>query len=431
MLDIRFVREHHDTVRKDLEKRRAHDKIELLDELLQLDSKWRSLKGETDQLRSERNKISEEINKAKKEGKNAEDLIKKAKEVPVKIAHSENRMKEFDDRIRRILLRLPNLMHESVPYGKDDSENKVVATFGKKPHFSFEPKNHTELIEQLNVVELERAAKIAGSRFYFLQGDLALLEHGLQSYALRFMASKGYTPVQPPHMMSREAYEGVTDLADFADVLYKVEDEDLYLIATSEHPLTAQFQGEVIDAASLPIKLVGVSPCYRKETGSHGKEEKGIWRVHHFNKVEQVVLCAPEESWSLHEEIIANAIAFFESLELHFRQVLICTGDLGIVAAKKYDLEAWIPSVGQYKEVVSASNCTSYQAVRLGIRYREGSEHAWVHTLNSTCCATSRALVAILEQRQQADGSIAIPEALRQYMGGKDRIEPAQKIRTI
>jgi seryl-tRNA synthetase len=231
-------------------------------------------------------------------------------------------------------------------------------------------------------------------------------------------------------MLNREAYEGVTYLGAYEEMIYKVQDEDLYLIATSEHPLTAQFQNEVIDATSLPIKLIGISPCYRKEAGSHGKEEKGIWRVHQFNKIEQIIFCKPEDSPKYHEELTKNAIDFFNSLGVHFHQILICTGDLGIVAAKKYDLEAWIPSVGEYKEIVSASNCTAYQAVRLNVKYRENNENKWVHTLNSTCVATTRALVAILEQFQQEDGSVVIPELLRKYMHGKSKLSALRKVQT-
>jgi seryl-tRNA synthetase len=430
MLDIKFLREHADVVREDLRKRRDEEKLAWVDKVLQLDTEWRQAKGTADQLRSERNKLSMQVNETKKAGGDIAPILEAVKRIPGRIAEQEERMATLETEIRTILMRMPNVMHESVPYGKDDSENTVVAHFGHKPAFDFAPKNHTELIEALNIVELERAAKTSGARFYFLQGDLAMLDFALQQYAMAFMAKKGYTPVIPPNMMRRSAYEGVTSLADFEDVIYKIQDEDLYLIATSEHPLTAMFQDEVIDAQSLPIKMVGISPCYRKEAGSHGKEEKGIWRVHQFTKIEQIIICKPEESWDYHEEIITNAINLFTSLGLHFRQVLICTGDLGIVAAKKYDLEAWIPSVGAYKEIVSGSNCTAYQAVRLNMKYRENNENKWVHTLNSTCVATSRALVAIIEQNQQADGSIRIPEPLRPYMGGKERITPLKKIGT-
>ncbi len=424
MLDIRFLRENADVVRTDLEKRRDEEKMGWVDLILEKDAEWRELKGSCDALRAERNRLSEQVNATKKAGGDIGPIVGKVKAIPEQIATLEEDMARLQETIKSYLMRLPNVMHESVPYGKDDTENKTIAHYGEKPTFDFEPRNHTELIEMLGIVDLERAAKISGSRFYFLTGDLAMLDFALQQYGLVFLAKRGFLPVAPPHMMNRSAYEGVTDLGEFESTLYKIEGEDLHLIATSEHPLTAQFQNEVIDASLLPARLAGISPCYRKEAGSHGKEEKGIWRVHQFTKIEQIIISRPEESWDLHEEIIQNAVEFFESLGLHFRKVLICTGDLGIVAAKKYDLEAWIPSVNAYKEVVSASNCTAYQAVRLNMRYRANDAHEWVHTLNSTLVATSRALVAILEQCQQEDGSVLIPDVLRPYLGGKDRLRP-------
>jgi len=427
MLDIKFVREHADAVRNDLRKRKDEEKLSWVDDVLAKDEEWRKLKGLADNLRSSRNKLSQQVNEVKKAGGDIAPLLDEVKLIPQRIKEHEERMTALEADIKNILMRLPNIMHDSVPYGADDSGNVVIKTFGKKPEFTFPPRNHTEIIESLGIVELERAAKIAGSRFYFLKGDLAMLDFALQLYAMEFMSGRGYLPVIPPHMMNRSAYEGVTSLADFEDVLYKIEGEDLHLIATSEHPLTAMYKDEVLDASALPVRLVGVSPCYRKETGSHGKEEKGIWRVHQFMKVEQIIICKPEDSWRLHEELITNAIDFFSSLGLHFHQILICTGDLGIVAAKKYDLEAWIPSVGAFKEVVSGSNCTAYQAVRLNLKYRDGNDNKWVHTLNSTCVATSRALVAILEQNQQEDGSVVIPEPLRKYVGGKERITSAKR----
>jgi len=430
MLDIRFVREHTEAVKEDLLKRRDNEKITLLDELLGKDELWRTLKGQTDELRAQRNKLSQEINATKKAGNDATSLLDLAKKIPERIAENEKRMQDLEQAIKGILMRLPNIMHQSVPYGKDDTENEIVQTFGKKPTFTFTPKNHTEIIESLNLVDLERAAKTSGSRFYFLKGDLAMLEFALQLYAIQFMTAKGFELVTPPHMLRRSAYEGVTSLSDFEDTIYKIQDEDLYMIATSEHPLTAMFQDEVIESQSLPIKMIGISPCYRKEVGSHGKDEKGIWRVHQFNKIEQIIICKPEESWDWHEQLVTNAVQFFESLGLHFHQVNICTGDLGIVAAKKYDLEAWIPSVSAYKEVVSCSNCTTYQAVRLNMKYRDGNENKWVHTLNSTCVATTRALVAILEQCQQPDGTIKIPEPLRQFMNGREKIVAQRSIST-
>jgi seryl-tRNA synthetase len=429
MLDIKFLRDNANIVREDLKKRRDEEKLPWVDAALAKDEKWRHLKGVTDQLRSQRNKLSMQVSEVKKAGGDVGPILEQVKQIPVQIKENEDAMLELEQGIKHLLMRLPNVMDESVPYGADDTQNVVVQTFGKKPHFTFEAKSHIDLIEQLGIVDLERAAKTSGARFYFLKGDLALMEFALQMYAIEFMTGKGFQLTTPPHMLRREAYEGVTSLADFEDTIYKIEEDDQYMIATSEHPLTAMYKDEVLDVGSLPIKMVGISPCYRREAGSHGKDEKGIWRVHQFNKIEQIVICKPEDSWKFHEEITANAIAFFTSLGLHFHQVLICTGDLGIVAAKKYDLEAWIPSVGIFKEVVSSSNCTTYQAVRLNMKYRESNENKWVHTLNSTCVATTRALVAILEQNQHEDGTVTIPEPLRKYMMGKTKITAIAPIR--
>jgi seryl-tRNA synthetase len=430
MLDIKFLREHPNAVREDLKKRRDEEKLSWVDEVLAKDERWRQLKGATDVLRSQRNKLSLQVSEAKKAGEDVTLILEEVKQIPVKIKENEDAMLVLEQEIKYILMRLPNIMDESVPYGADDSANLVVEVFGKKPHFSFQPKSHNELIEQLGIVDLERAAKTSGARFYFLKGDLALMEFALQMHAIEFMTAKGFLLVTPPHMLRRDAYEGVTSLADFEDTIYKIEEDDEYMIATSEHPLTAMYKDEIIDGASLPIKMAGISPCYRREAGSHGRDEKGIWRVHQFNKIEQIIICKPEDSWKFHEEITANAIAFFTSLGLYFHQVLICTGDLGIVAAKKYDLEAWIPSVGTFKEVVSSSNCTTYQAVRLNMKYRENNDNKWVHTLNSTCVATTRALVAILEQNQHEDGSVTIPLPLRKYMGGKEKLIAVKKVHT-
>jgi seryl-tRNA synthetase len=291
-------------------------------------------------------------------------------------------------------------------------------------------------------VELERAAKIAGSRFYFLKGDLARLEMALQAYAVDFLIQRGYTLVQPPAMMNRLAYEGVTDLADFETVMYGVEPDKLYMIATSEHPLTAMYMDGVIEPSILPIKMVGASPCFRREVGAHGLSDKGIWRVHQFTKVEQIVICHPDESWDYHEELLKNCLDLWDALELHYEVVNICTGDMGTVAARKYDLEAWLPGArttttgdgdgdgdggiaGVYKEVVSCSNCTDYQANRLRMRYRTADGNAAVHTLNSTAVATSRALVAIMEQNQMEDGRVEIPIALQPLMNNKTTLDPA------
>ncbi|PIO04586.1 serine--tRNA ligase, partial [Candidatus Woesearchaeota archaeon CG08_land_8_20_14_0_20_43_7] len=319
-----------------------------------------------------------------------------------------------------LLKRIPNLMHESVPYGKDDSENQEIRKEGAPRAPDFQLKNHVQLIEDLGAGDFERATKIAGHGFYFLKGDLAFLNQSLLRFTIDFMAARGYLFTEPPLMMERKPYEGVTDLSDFENVMYKIEGEDRYMIATSEHPLVAQYMDETIDETELPIKLVGYSMCFRKEVGSRGIDTKGLFRTHQFNKVEQIILCRPEDSWRLHEEILANSEDLFKALELPYRIVNICTGDLGIVAAKKYDLEVWMPRQNGYKEACSASNCTDYQARRLNIKCgKEGGDKRVLHTLNNTAIATSRVLVAILENYQNQDGTVTIPKVLRPYMGGK------------
>ncbi len=419
MLDINYIRQYPDVVRENLRKRQVSEYLVYLDSVLKNDELWRGLKSKIDQARARRNKISMEINEAKKSGKDASKLIKEAAEIPKLIAEAEKQLAELQEKIKVCLHKVPNLMHDSVPYGKDDSENKVVKTVGKKPVQKFTPLSHVDLMQKHGWADLERAAKLSGARWYFLKGDLAVLELALIQYAMDFMRKKGFTPVIPPFMMSRKAYEGVVSLEDFENVMYKVEGEDLYSIATSEHPLTAMYMDEVLDASALPIKLAGLSTNFRKEAGAHGKDQKGIFRVHQFNKVEQVVFCKPEESWHFHEELLKNAVEFFDSLGLHFRVVNVCTGDLGIIAAKKYDVEAWYPVQNAFREIVSCSNCTAYQAVRSNIRFQHDQERHFVHTLNSTCVATTRALVAILENFQNADGSVDVPKVLQPYTGFK------------
>lgn len=417
MLDINYIREYPDVVRENVRKRNEPGLVKLLDDVLRNDELWRRLKGKLDEARARRNKVSQEINRAKKEGKDASKLIQEASEIPKVIEKAEKELDALQEKIRDALLQIPNMMHASVPVGKDDSENVEVKKVGKKPAFTFTPRSHVDLLELNDWVDTDRAGKIAGSRWYFLKGDLVLLDLALSRYALDFMVKRGFTPIVPPFMMSGEAYEGVTSLDDFENVMYKVEGEDLYAIATSEHPLTAMFRNEVLDEGCLPVKYAGYSTNFRKEAGTHGKDEKGIFRVHQFNKVEQMVVCKQAESWDVHEELLKHAVEFFESLGLHFRIVNVCTGDLGIVAAKKYDIEAWYPVQGKFREVVSCSNCTGYQAVRSNIRYQSGKERKYVHTLNSTCVANSRAIAIMIENFQNEDGSVNVPKVLQPYVG--------------
>lgn len=423
MLDIKFVRASPDVVKADLTKRNDLSKIAWVDELLAKDARSRELKVETDQLRQRRNTIARDINAAKKAGQDAQPLMAEAAALPQKIKEHDAEQEEIRTRIREIQMRLPNILHESVPVGKDDSENVEVKRVGTPRTFSFEVKNHGQLAAEKGWADFERAAKTSGAGFYFLKGNLVLLDMALQRYAIDLLERKGYTPVIPPYMINRTSYEGVTDLGDFEKVMYKIDGDDAYLIATSEHPIGAMFQDEIFEEKDLPLRLAGISPCFRREIGAHGLDTKGLFRVHQFTKVEQFVFCKPGDSWQIHEELLANAEEIFCGLGLPYHIVNICTGDIGTVAAKKYDIEVWMPRENAYKEVVSCSNCTSYQAVRLNIRVRDKSDFEskqHLHTLNSTAIATSRVLRTILENNQQEDGSVVVPEVLRPYMNGRE-----------
>ena len=419
MLDMSMFREHADVLRDDHNKREIpHDNI---DEVIRLDEEWRQARYDVDQLRKKRNEAARGIAEAKKSGDSAS-----ADAILAEVASLGQEIDSLSEKVESCLaerdairMRVPNILHESVPVGEDDQKNTLHSLHGDKIELGFEARNHNDLIEMNNWVDLARGAKVTGSRFYFLQGDLARLEMALQSYSANFLMERGYTLVQPPLMMNREAYEGVTDLGDFETVMYGIEPDKYYLIATSEHPLTAMRMDEIIEPAELPIKLVGVSSCFRREVGAHGLSDRGIWRVHQFTKIEQIVICKPDDSWEHHEELLTNAVELWDSLGLHYRVVNICTGDMGTVASKKYDLEAWLPGANAYKEVVSCSNCTDYQANRLRMRYRTAEGNSAVHTLNSTAVATSRALVAIMEQYQNEDGTVRVPDVLVPHMGGQ------------
>ena len=423
MFDIKIIRNDIEVAKKDLEKRGDKEKLDWLQNILDKDTEFRKLKVELDGLRKERNKISLKIAEAKKKGEDVKKILADAKELPKKIADVELRFGKLQDDVRFYLMRLPNILHESVPKGKDDTENVEIKTVGKIPKFSFDIKNHVDIVESLGLADFDRSGKIAGNGFYFLKGDLVLLEQALIMFALDLLAKKSYVPVSPPLMMRQKAYEGVTDLNDFETMMYKIEDDDEYLIATAEHPLVGQYMDEIFESGVLPVKYAGVSPCFRKEIGSHGIDEKGVFRTHQFNKVEQVILCKPSESWKLHEELIKNAEEIFKKLGLPYRVVNICTGDIGTVAAKKHDLEVWLPHQKKYREMVSCSNCTDYQARRLRIRYNSKDGVKLVHTLNSTAVAVGRVMVAILENNQLKDGSVKIPKVLVPYMGGKTKLE--------
>jgi seryl-tRNA synthetase len=425
MLDIKLIRDNPEFVKRNLMKRGKNENSKMLDELLDLDKEWRQNLAKLNGLRHERKLLTSEIAALKKTGKDASTKVEKAKPLDSRITSMGKKVTKAKEKTRDYLMQLPNLLHETVPVGKDENDNVQIRSWGNIPRFDFAVKNHIELGLDLDIIDIERAGKVAGSRFFYLRREGMLLDLALMSFALEEIAKKGYLPVEPPYLMRREPYEGVTALSDFEDMLYKIENQDLYLIATSEHPMAAMFMNEVLKEEELPLKLVGKSACFRKEAGAHGKDTRGIFRTHQFNKIEQFVFCKPEETWELHEELINNAEDLIQKLCLPYRVVNVCTGDIGTVAAKKYDIEVWMPAQNAYKEIVSCSNCTDYQARRLGIRYREkegAPPKGFLHTLNSTAIATGRTIVAILENFQQEDGTVVVPEILRKYMGGIEKI---------
>ncbi len=424
MLDIKLIRENPDVVRANLERRQQPDKLELLRQVIDADKRWRELTANVNKLRKRRNEVSQEIAQAIKSGKDASSLRAEASKIPEELKSMESELEAKQSLVRDGLMRLPNMLHESVPYGRDDKDNVVVKVWGEPPRFGFSPSSHAELAQNLGIADFERGAKVTGAGFYYLRNELALLDYSIMRYAMDLLISRGYSLIEPPYMIRRSFYEGVTDLADFENVMYRIEDSEnpkdpFYLIATSEHPMGAMLKDEVVNADQLPVKMCGVSPCFRREIGSHGKYTKGIFRVHQFNKIEQFIFCLPEESWKYHEELQRNSEALYEGLGIHYRVVNVCTGDIGSIAAKKYDTEAWMAD-GEYREVGSNSNCTDYQARRLNVRYRMKEGQApvgFVHTLNNTAIATSRTMIMIMEQYQQADGTVRVPKALQKYMG--------------
>jgi len=426
MLDIKLIRENPDLVKSNLTKRGNPECIQMLEALVAVDKEWRMNLTKVNELRHQRKQVTIEIAKLKKAGKEADTEVHTAQDIDVKIKEIETQVSLEEEKTHAYLMQLPNLLEESVPLGKDSNDNVQVKAWGTTPTFNFPIKNHIDLALALDQIDMERAGKISGARFFYLKNQVAQLDMALMCLALEELTKKGYTPIIPPYLMKREAYEGVTALGDFAEVLYKVENEDLYLIATSEHPMAAMYMNEVLKEQDMPLKLAGISTCFRKEAGAHGKDTRGIFRTHQFNKIEQFIFCKPEDSVKLHEELLQNAEEFLQKLELPYRVVNVCTGDIGTVAAKKYDIEAWMPAQNGYREVVSCSNCTDYQGRRLDIRYREkegAPTKGFVHTLNSTIVATGRTIVAILENNQQEDGTINIPAVLRKYMGNTDKID--------
>jgi len=417
MLDIKMIRENPENIRKMLKDRNVQFDLDLL---LELDKKRREMIISTDNLRKKKNEMSIKISEAKKTGSEAVPLIQEMQLVSQELAKLEEVQHETESEYSKLALTIPNVLHKSVPCG-DDSANKEIRKWGTIPQFDFEVKDHIDISGNLNLLELERAAKTAGARFYYLMGDLVKLNQSLIQFGLDFLSEKGYTISQPPYMINRKAMEGAVILDDFEDVIYKIEDQDLYLIGTSEHAMVSMHSNEILDGNSLPTRYASISPCFRKEAGAHGKDQKGIFRVHQFEKIEQFVFSKPEDSWNEHEKMITNTEEFFQKLEIPYRIVLLSSGDMGKISAKTYDLEVWMAGQNAYREVASCSNCLDYQSRRLKIRFRDktNEDTQYTHTLNSTLVATERTMVAILENFQTKDGHINIPNALQKYMGKK------------
>ncbi|MEM1950610.1 MAG: serine--tRNA ligase [Candidatus Nitrosocaldus sp.] len=421
MIDPKILREQPNIIANMLERRRIAFP---LDELLDMDRRRRMLMKEVQELNHRRNVVAQQIAAKKRLNQDTTDEVNEMKALSKRIEMLDKELNALEKDYNRMLMMLPNLVHESVPDGKGEEDNVVVREWGEPRRFK-DVRGHVDIGLSLNLLDLERAAKISGSRFYFLLDDLVLLNHALIQYALEFMKGKGFTLVQTPYMIKRDAMEGAIMLSDFEDVIYKIEGEDLYLIGTAEHAIAAMHMDEILDGKRMPLRYAGISPCFRKEAGAHGKDTKGIFRVHQFEKVEQFIFCKPEQSWDEHELLLRNAEEFFQMLGIPYRVVLLCSAELGKVSAKTYDIEAWMPAQGMYREVVSCSNCLDFQARRLRIRYRDkpNEETRYVHTLNSTLVATERTLVAMIENNQSEDGkSIMVPKVLRPYMNGIDSI---------
>ena len=416
MLDPKIIRDEPGKIKKMLKDRAVDFDF---DKMIELDKKRRDMIKSTDDLRKRRNEMSIAIGKAKKSNEDTSTLLGEMKQVSKQLDNLEQSQKSIESSYTNLAFSIPNMIHESVPIGPDESANVELRKWGSIPNFDFDVKGHEEIAEKLNLLDIQRAAKIAGARFYYLKGDLVKLAYALTSFAFQFLTEKGYKLIQPPYMINRKSMEGAIIADDFEDVIYKVEEEDLYLIGTSEHAIASMFSDEILDGKSLPDKFGSISPCFRKEAGAHGKDQKGIFRVHQFEKFEQFVFAKPENSEDEQEKMIVNAEEFYQKLGIPHRVILLSSGDMGKISSKTFDIEAWMPSQNAYREICSVSNCADYQSRRLKIRFRDktNEETQYVHTLNGTLVAIERTLVAIIENFQTSDGHIRIPEVLQKYLG--------------
>ena len=425
MLDIKFLRENPDIVKENIKKKFQDEKLELVDKVIELDKKSRELKTNGDSLRSERKKISDEIGKLFREGKKkeAESSKKKVNDINDKLVEMEKFEENLNQEIRKIMLTIPNIIDATVPIGKNDTENVEIEKFGDPVVPNYEIPYHADILERMSGLDKESSGRTSGNGFYYLIGDAARLHSAMLTYARDFMIDHGFTYCIPPFMIRSDVVSGVMSFAEMENMMYKIEGEDLYLIGTSEHSMIGRFKDQIIKEVTLPINLTSYSPCFRKEVGAHGIEERGIYRVHQFEKQEMVVLCKPEESMNWYNKMWKLTVDFFRSLEIPVRTLECCSGDLADLKVKSCDVEAWSPRQQKYFEVGSCSTLGDAQARRLGIRAKGENGTYFVHTLNNTVLATPRALIAFLENHYQEDGTITIPKALRKYMGDKEFIK--------
>ena len=426
MIDIKFLRENPGIVKQNIKNKFQMHKLPLVDEVIELDNKNRELKLHGDELRAQRNSLSTQIGGLMRDGKKdeAEKIKAEVKKINDELAENEKLEAEYSEKVTNIMMKIPNIMHESVPIGKDDSENVENEKFGEPVVPDYEIPYHTDIMESLAGIDLDAARRVAGNGFYYLVGDIARLHSAVLSYARDFMINKGFTYCIPPYMIRSDVVTGVMSFEEMDAMMYKIEGEDLYLIGTSEHSMIGKFKGQILDKANLPYTMTSYSPCFRKEKGAHGIEERGIYRIHQFEKQEMIVVCEPDESWDWYEKMWQYTVELFRSMDIPVRTLECCSGDLADLKAKSCDVEAWSPRQQKYFEVGSCSNLTDAQARRLGIRIKGEKGNYYAHTLNNTVVAPPRMLIAFLENHYQKDGSITIPEVLRPYMGGIEVLKP-------
>ena len=426
MLDIKFVRENPELVKENIKKKFQDHKLELVDKVIELDKEYRAFQLEGDNLRMERNSLSKEIGNLMREGKRDEAEVTKTKvnEINSKLENIEKQTEEYSEKIKEIMMRIPNIIHDSVPIGKDDSENVEIQKYGEPVVPDYEIPYHTDIMEKLAGIDLDSARRVSGNGFYYLTGDIARIHSSVLSYARDFMINKGFTYCIPPFMIRSDVVTGVMSFEEMDALMYKIEGEDLYLIGTSEHSMIGKFKGQILPKQELPYTMTSYSPCFRKEKGAHGIEERGVYRIHQFEKQEMVVVCEPEDSYEWYDKMWSYTVELFRSLDIPVRTLECCSGDLADLKAKSCDVEAWSPRQQKYFEVGSCTNMTDAQSRRLGIRIKGEKGNYLAHTLNNTVVAPPRMLIAFLENNYNPDGSINIPVALRPYMGGTEKIEP-------